>query len=671
MKLRSQLLLVTVVVLLVPFAGWQFVQTIEHSLRQAHEQTLIDQAAAMARNLAESESIDWSGPSDGLYAHRTQRAIHLDGRDAEWEGWLETARELQGGEEFIQVQLVAAINRSGLHLLLKAEDRELVFGEPGQAPGDHVIVEVMQDGRNRQVRFEPLAPGWLQAQSADGIVHAQGNWQPRAAGWTLEVQIVRPARPVGIGVRVIDVDDPVTRQVVATASTLGVEPIVARDTDIEIELTRMLPDNMRGWVATPAGWIVARSESGIGQESPGVQSDDPSPLLFERLLGEQLTEAEPLDDNSARFEAMETEPATGARWLRLTDTPGVMIRARAPIVHQGALAGVVMIERSADAFLRLTNEAVVRLFATTLAAMGLIAIVLIGFAVILSERIRRLRNRTEDAVLPDGRVVSAIQPATAADEIGDLGRSLADLINRQHEHQQYLRTLADKLSHELRTPLATIRSSLDNLAEVDNAAERERYRLRADAGCRRLSMILQGMSQAARVEESLRHESSEPVDLASLMTHYVDAIRTTWPDRRFRLSLPDAGRHLVVQGSADLLAQMLDKLVENAVDFSPSHAVIKLRARPAGQLALIEVDNPGPSIPEEMLDQLFDSMVSRRPAGGDSVHLGLGLHIARLIAHHHGGTIRAFNLANGCRFQVELSIDSSGVRPSNRRSGGT
>jgi two-component system sensor histidine kinase ChvG len=113
-----------------------------------------------------------------------------------------------------------------------------------------------------------------------------------------------------------------------------------------------------------------------------------------------------------------------------------------------------------------------------------------------------------------------------------------------------------------------------------------------------------------------------------------------------------------------LLAQMLDKLVDNAASFSPPAAEIQLRLGPleAGYYCLA-IRNHGPLLPAAMQHQLFDSMVSVRdssdkPAGAipARIHLGLGLHIVRLIVEFHRGKVEATNLADGSGVEFRVSV---------------
>jgi two-component system sensor histidine kinase ChvG len=109
------------------------------------------------------------------------------------------------------------------------------------------------------------------------------------------------------------------------------------------------------------------------------------------------------------------------------------------------------------------------------------------------------------------------------------------------------------------------------------------------------------------------------------------------------LTLPDGA--VPVNGAPELYAQMLDKLVANAVEFSNDGAIDISLARDE-EAARPTVANAGPPLPAGMEDRLFESMVSvREGSTGSAPHLGLGLYIVRLIAQFHGGTATAENRA--------------------------
>ncbi len=316
--------------------------------------------------------------------------------------------------------------------------------------------------------------------------------------------------------------------------------------------------------------------------------------------------------------------------------------------------GAVVAEQDTRAILTLRDHALTRLLALTLGASLAAGAVLLGFASLLSLRIRRLAAATEG--VRDGGDLPAALPGThRGDELGDLARRFEALIGRAAEHNRYLETLGQKLSHELRTPIAVVRSSLDNLESESLPESSAGYVHRARQGADRLATLVQALSAATRIEEALAVREDQHVDLAGLLRDLTAAYAGAHPDHRFRLDAPPA--EVPVTGSAELIAQMVDKLVDNAADFAGAGETIRLHLATADGRIRLAVENPGPPLPEDAAGRLFERMVSVRPDGaGTSPHLGLGLYIARTIARHHGGDIMAANVDGGVRFTVDLPL---------------
>src|SRR5690606_22142397 len=111
----------------------------------------------------------------------------------------------------------------------------------------------------------------------------------------------------------------------------------------------------------------------------------------------------------------------------------------------------------------------------------------------------------------------------------------------------------------------------------------------------------------------------------------------------YRGAVPSA----TVVGSGELVAQLLDKLIDNAVSFSPLGSRIDVALEPAGHEVVLSVANRGPKLPEKMRGRLFDSLVSIREQRDGRPHLGLGLHVVALVADFHGGRCEADDLPDG------------------------
>ncbi len=346
-------------------------------------------------------------------------------------------------------------------------------------------------------------------------------------------------------------------------------------------------------------------------------------------------------------------PATRLR--NSADGRAVIVSAAHPIWSGDTVAGAVVAEETTHSILSVRNQALERLLLTTIVVIALTAAVLLGFATRLSNRIRRLRDEAESAVDARGRLKQLISGSRAGDEIGDLSRSFSAVLAKLAQHHGYLESLAGRLSHELRTPIAVVRSSLENLRAEADPAKAQVYLERAEEGLSRLSKILTRMSEASRLEQSLRTEARERFDLAAVAAECVSGYRHAYPRQGFEWLPPDQA--LIVEGSPDLLVQLLDKLVANAVDFSRAGEPVRIelaRERNNAQLAVI---NAGPPLPPEMQGRLFEAMISSRPdRAGEEPHLGLGLYIARLIAEFHGGTIAADNRAGGDGVAVTVTL---------------
>jgi signal transduction histidine kinase len=332
-------------------------------------------------------------------------------------------------------------------------------------------------------------------------------------------------------------------------------------------------------------------------------------------------------------------------WFGSGQDREAIVAAAVPIVGAAGVQGGVLLEQASEPILTLTNRALVRLMTVTaLATLG-VGAGLLGYATWLSLRVRRLAHAAENALGPRGEIRSGMPGASARDEIGALARSFAELLERLREHTEYLRTLASKLSHELRTPLAVVTTSLDNLEHEALAPSTATYLERLRQGAARLDAILAAMSEATQLEQAIRETVAQPFDLAAVVESCCNAYRDVYPGRE--IVFGRAAARAEVLGSGELVAQLLDKLVDNAVGFSAPGSRIDVVVGESQGGLLLTVTNRGPTLPAKMRGRLFDSLVSVREQRDARPHLGLGLHIVALVADFHGGRCEAEDLPDG------------------------
>ncbi len=410
-------------------------------------------------------------------------------------------------------------------------------------------------------------------------------------------------------------------------------------------------------------WVVSRDYRVLALAGSLERAEPEAPGLAQRALGwlvgapgEEFDEA--IADEAVapgREVAAALQGAAGTRSRNTPDGRALIVSAAHPIWAGDEVHGAVVVEETTSRIASLRNQALERLLVVTLVAFALVAVVLLWFATRISNRIRRLSEEADAAIDARGRVTRLLTASDAADEIGDLSRGFTTVLSRLARYNTYLEGMAGRLSHELRTPIAVVRSSLENLRASQSADEAQTYLVRAEEGLARLSTILARMSEASRLEQSLASASRETFDAAALVQSCVDGYRLAYAPRAFELLLPKAGA--LVHGAPDLLAQMLDKLVENAADFAVPDTPVRVTLSRAGERVVLRVENDGQPLPEEIRESLFDSMLSLRSGPSNGVpHLGLGLYIARLIAEHHGGALHAENLASGRGVAFEASL---------------
>jgi signal transduction histidine kinase len=102
----------------------------------------------------------------------------------------------------------------------------------------------------------------------------------------------------------------------------------------------------------------------------------------------------------------------------------------------------------------------------------------------------------------------------------------------------------------------------------------------------------------------------------------------------------------VVEGDRKRLVQVLDNLVSNAIEYTPSETEVDATIGRDGDRVVVTVSDRGPGIPVEARADLFQPFPRLASAAGASGP-GLGLFITRAIVEAHGGTIKVASAASG------------------------
>ena len=667
MTLRIKLLLVALVALVLPWAGFQFVKQMEVLLRQGQEQAQLVSAQALARALvASAPAIPATGRALGLGP--APPMLLLDGSGDDWGSVRLPAITGGGGRMSLRLALAAGT----LYGLLEVNDQSRQRADvQADSRFDEIELEFSNALGTRRFRLGNSAPGNLQilASPESARPDLRVFWQETSAGYRIEFALVGSQDGDSLALRQFDAGPAASRTTIGfVESAAGREPPIVLfwpDGILAQALTALASPGTRLRLIDSEGLVLARAGrlSVSEQSAPRRARNRWYTLLYRLLLAPPFSRAADYAWDLPALDALEVWTALSgipaSVWRPSADEGAVIVAAAVPVRWSGDTRGALVYERGSEALLVLANRAVAKLMAVSLLAVLVAGLVLFGFAGVLSWRIRRLHDATERVLRPDGRLDPKLPHLAASDEIGDLSRAFARLLDEIGGYHDYLKTLASKLSHELNTPLAIVRSSLDNLDHESLPSSARVYADRARDGAERLWGILRTMSEASRMERAINAAEAEDFDLAEVVRGNAESYRQLAGGRSVRVWVPD--QPMMFHGAPELIAQALDKLFDNARGFTPEDGWIRIKLSADADGFEIAVANSGPPLPERMSERLFDSMVSMRDGGalraaGLVPHLGLGLYIVRLVAAAHAGSASAVNLPTdaGVEFRLRL-----------------
>ncbi|MFN0315118.1 MAG: proteobacterial dedicated sortase system histidine kinase [Burkholderiales bacterium] len=705
--LRLKLFFAASILLLIPLLGFLFVRELENLLLKVQEQGVAATARAVGTALNDRPSLFLSGEvypfalalDSDLRIENLPTPIAADGQAEDWARQPVTPHSIGAGPCNPESRDFSARYRIGRHgnaiyALFEVSDARILLRDPEHTvieAADHLEVAVVTPD-DEFLRFAIDARGSGKASVHLLVSDGEPIPDPRIqavfrlvpSGYLIELRLPRSLVGPRLGFSVTDAGDAKAGSPVRiigtsdTANKQGLGAVIVPSPEVSELVGRLGRARARIWVLDVNHRVIA--QAGSLRASPAAAAENQN--SFERFwetaanvlvrpllhiaLPEPNEDFQDIAPGTYRLEGREIDQALAgeaATRRQLTpDSRAVVLSATQPVWLEDKVVGAVLVEETTNDVLALRNRAFEKVFAALLIVYIGGTTALLVFATRLSLRIRRLRDQAEKSIDSSGRVLGTVGGSDAGDELGDLSRSFADILRRLQQYTGYLETLAGRLSHELRTPVAVVRSSLDNLKQFELPDAARVYVQRADEGLGRLSTIFTRMSEATRLEQSLASLERESFDLVEVVGGCVEGYRLAHADRQFAFDSDPSP--LPAYGAPDLIAQMLDKLAANAVEFSPPNSLIRFELREEASRIRLSVLNEGPPLPAGMQDRLFESMVSVReqPTPGEP-HLGLGLYIVRLIAGFHNAHASARNRSDAPGVEIRIEFPKVDGRP--------
>lgn len=346
--------------------------------------------------------------------------------------------------------------------------------------------------------------------------------------------------------------------------------------------------------------------------------------------------------------------------------PGALPASPAPVTRDSvAFARLVPTDTGAHTVVSQTSLAATDSALSTLALAWTALSLLILLAVALTTRmavrgalrpIERIRSEFADITASD--LHRRVPSPRAHDEVAQLATTMNATLDRLENAVGRHRQFVADASHELRGPIAALRTELE--LAVDHPSRTDWPASARDA-----------LTDALRLE----HLTGDLLFLARMdadePTRYGDVdLGTTLADlarRRpaVRTHLP--GGPVTVHGSAPHLRRLLANVLDNAARHH--RAQVEVHLSTSDSATIVHVDDDGNGIAPEDRERVFDRFTRldearTRDRGG----AGLGLAIARDIAHRHGGTLHAAEAPLGGA-RLTLRLPSGGSRRAQQNPG--
>jgi dedicated sortase system histidine kinase len=667
-RLTPRLLLISLVTLLLPWAGCQYLREVETALREGQAAALAANATSVAGALSTADSISWPDaarfspartPATDVYAYRLDRTPVMDGYAEDWGLPPEYFETLQATGW--RVEFLAGLREGSVYLFLR-----VTVDPPANRPGlsDVIRLHLTDDhGQGVDLIFSTPAPGFLTPTRPDGRPErrVQANWQPGSAGSGLEIRLPASMAAQRIGFLVTHSAEGGSHRTLGTLPNLAAQPgwLIHTDAVLQETLQRSVLPGARLRVVDQRGFILG--DTGPPDAPEARESSQLLRRLVRLALGGGEADENPPEVTAGRLDLGPYGEAlnTGAADRRFRSERlgrALLVSARSVFASSPGVA-LLLAEQDTEAILSATDTAATKLLAASLLISIAAVTLLASFSAWLSWRIRRLSEAASRSLDQRGRIRSHLPEGGSPDEIGDLSRSFARLLSRLAEYNAYLQSLGEKLTHELRTPMTVVQTSLENLRADPHGDSAATYLERARTGVERLQAMMGAMGAATRIEQAIQTSEPERFDAVGVIAELAAAYADTTAETAIEIDITEDA--CPIEGSADLLAQMLDKLFENALDFCPQGGHIRLIARKSGSDCVIRMSNTGSRLPEGLEDRLFESMVSARSGPAGKAHLGLGLYVARLISELHSGAISARNLPDNGGVEISVRIPLS------------
>jgi two-component system phosphate regulon sensor histidine kinase PhoR len=247
----------------------------------------------------------------------------------------------------------------------------------------------------------------------------------------------------------------------------------------------------------------------------------------------------------------------------------------------------------------------------------------------------------------------------AEEKIGTL--AVFNDVTRLRKLESIRREFVSNVSHELKTPVTAIKASVETLmgGAINNKETFERFLNIIERHADRLEAIIENLLSLSRIEQGDENNEIRMVKqrLRAVLESAVQAlnVKIDAKDIKAELACDDS---ITVKANRTMLEEAVINLLDNAIKFSNSKSIIRIKVTQTDSETVIRVTDHGCGIEERHLDRIFERFYRvDKGRSRDQGGTGLGLAIVKHIARIHGGRVSVESaIGTGSSFSVHLPL---------------
>ena len=326
----------------------------------------------------------------------------------------------------------------------------------------------------------------------------------------------------------------------------------------------------------------------------------------------------------------------GARSTRTdpTDPSSSVLYVAAPIRYENRIIGVISVSKSEESFssfITMFQKKIVYMFIVFILGAMVIAAIISYW---LTHPVEELMKYAQKVA--QGKV--ARPPQTSFRNFKSLGQAF-DTMRISLEGKKSIENHVQNLTHELKSPLTAIKLSAEQLGTDISQDKKTHFLNNIEVDIDRASKLLDELLEIAKLETKSSLNNIETLSLKELISETQQSLNSQIEKNNINLEVKLDSPELTVRGDRKLIQRMLNNLILNAIQFSPSEGKVLIEAVEKNNKLQIFIRDQGKGIPDYAKEKIYDRFFSlERPSGEKSS--GLGLAFVKEAITLHGGVIQ-------------------------------